>query len=69
MKNYTISKMVCTNCGQEGIPIPRPLSRSREKNHLKKLYCLNCREYHNHMELRDNWDAEYLKMEVENEQI
>ena len=58
--NYTISKMICTNCGQEGIPIPRKVSKVREKGHLKKLYCIHCKDYYNHKEIRT--DAENVRL-------
>lgn len=56
-RNFTISRMICSNCGNEGIPIPRKSSGAREEGHMKELYCLTCREYHNHIELRSDWDA------------
>ena len=55
-KNFTVSKMVCTNCGRVGIPIPRKASRAREEGHLKELYCFGCKETHNHREFRNEWD-------------
>lgn len=39
----------CTQCGQKGLPICRE-GRSREKGHLKILYCLNCGVEVNHVE-------------------
>lgn len=62
-RNYTISRMICTNCGKEGIPIPRKISNAREEGHLKELYCLYCRAYHNHKELRSDWDEIKAKQE------
>lgn len=55
-KNFTISRMVCTNCNREGIPIPRKVSQARAQGHLKELYCLTCRGFHNHIEFRSEWD-------------
>ena len=40
----------CTRCGNKGISVVRDKKRSREKGHLKKLYCLTCKEEVNHVE-------------------
>ena len=40
----------CTRCGNKGISVVRDKKRSREKGHLKKLYCLTCKEEINHVE-------------------
>ncbi|MCF0124443.1 MAG: hypothetical protein HUJ68_01575 [Clostridia bacterium] len=50
--DFTISKFYCCKCGNCGIPIPRKNSKQREKNHKKKIYCLKCKEYTNHIEYR-----------------
>lgn len=47
------SKFYCTKCGQEGLPIMRPKGHRREPGHLKKLYCIYCKEEVNHAEVRD----------------
>lgn len=64
-RNFTISRMVCTNCGKEGIPIPRKASQTRSQGHLKELYCIYCRGYHNHTEVRSEWDKYKLNILVE----
>ena len=46
------SKFFCTKCGAEGMPIMRPRGHQREAGHLKKLYCLHCKEETNHAEVR-----------------
>ena len=51
-KQYAISKMYCTCCGNEGIPIPRKNGSYREAGHLKKLFCINCDKIVNHVEIR-----------------
>ena len=66
-KNFTISRMICTNCGKEGIPIPRKTSQTREQGHLKDLYCPNCKAYHNHQEIRSDWDRYRLEEQKEPE--
>lgn len=51
-KEITKSEFYCTKCGQRGIPIARRAGIQREAGHLKKLYCLHCREETNHAEIR-----------------
>lgn len=41
-RKMNISMMVCSECGNLGIPVLRPLGRQREKNHKKTLYCPCC---------------------------
>lgn len=56
MKGYnpmTESQFYCTKCGRKGIPIPRKKGQQRERGHLKKLYCLFCKEETNHAEVRE----------------
>lgn len=48
----TISRFICTKCNNEGIPLPRFIGKQREKNHLKNIYCIHCKEKHNHVEIR-----------------
>ena len=52
-KEITISDFYCVKCGNKGIPIPRKLNSTREPGHLKKLYCLYCKDTVNHVECRD----------------
>lgn len=47
-----ISRMFCSQCGKEGIPIPRKESHLREKFHKKWLYCPSCKKKTNHIECR-----------------
>lgn len=47
----TSSKFFCTKCGNEGIPILR--NQMREPGHLKRLYCLHCKEVINHAEVSE----------------
>jgi hypothetical protein len=49
---FSISKFYCTQCGREGIPIPRKDGRNREPGHLKRLYCINCKKEHNFVEVK-----------------
>ena len=60
---FTISEFYCTKCGNKGVPIPRKASRHRERGHLKKLFCLHCKDNTNHVEIRpfDYDKDEFLK--------
>lgn len=66
-KNFTISDFYCTKCGNKGVPIPRRDSRIREKGHLKRLYCIYCKEVVNHVEIRacDTYSYEDFKKDFE----
>lgn len=60
-KHYCLSpsKFYCTQCGNEGMIIPRKQGQERKSGHLKKLYCLNCREIINHVEIREMGNYTY----------
>ena len=51
--NMTPSRFFCTQCGREGIPVQRKKGQEREGGHLKKLYCMYCKQEVNHAEVRD----------------
>lgn len=52
-KSQTItSDFYCTKCGRKGIPIARKIGSQREPEHLKRLYCIYCKEAVNHAEVR-----------------
>lgn len=46
------SRFFCTQCGREGIPLPRIEGQYREPGHLKNLYCIYCKCECNHAEVR-----------------
>lgn len=48
----TVSDFYCTQCGKQGIMIPRKVNAQREAGHLKKMYCLHCKQEHNFVEIR-----------------
>lgn len=52
-RHFTISDFYCVECGNKGIPIGRRQDQQRERDHLKKIYCLHCQEETNHVEARD----------------
>lgn len=46
----------CTNCGKFNMTISKKVGRKKEKGHLKKLYCVNCKKECNCAEvLRTNF--------------
>ncbi len=47
-----ISDFYCTKCGKKGIPIARKTNKQREPEHLKRLYCIYCKEEINHAEIK-----------------
>ena len=47
-----MSEFYCIRCGRLGIPIPRKKGAEREGGHLKKLWCLYCKEEVNHVECK-----------------
>lgn len=51
----------CMKCGKKGIPLPRNKGRVRKENHIKHLWCLNCRERTPHMECRNEEEKEKMK--------
>lgn len=51
-RKYSISKFICTQCGSE-IYLPRTKNKQREKDHLKIIYCIKCKERVNHREVRE----------------
>lgn len=51
-KEVVKSDFYCTKCGKRGIPIVRKTNQQREAGHLKKLFCLYCKESVNHVEIR-----------------
>ena len=59
------SEFYCTRCGKRGIPIIRRPGQQREPGHLKKLYCLNCNEEVNHVEIRPYGSYRYEDFEEE----
>jgi ribosomal protein L33 len=57
MSNFTISKFQCTQCSST-IFLPRKKSKQKERDHLKKIYCIECRDEINHKETREfDWEA------------
>lgn len=51
-RKVTYSDFYCLQCTNK-ITLPRKNSRQREKNHLKSIFCIHCKGYVNHYEVRD----------------
>lgn len=56
-------KFYCTQCGKEGIPVVRKNGNFREKGHLKKLWCLNCKQETNHAEITAKYTVDMFLYE------
>ena len=53
MTNFiTDHDFYCCKCGNKGLPIIRQKKKQREAGHLKKLWCIKCKEEINHVECR-----------------
>lgn len=50
--DFSVSRMFCCNCRNEGIPITRKVGQFRSPGHLKKMYCIYCQKEWNHAEIR-----------------
>ena len=63
---FTVSDFYCTCCASKGVPIPRKSNKQREKGHMKKMYCVNCKKEVNHIEIRpfDVYTLEDLKKDI-----
>lgn len=58
-QEITTSEFYCTKCGKKGIPIARRVGKQREAGHLKRLYCMYCKEDVNHAEIRPFGEYNY----------
>lgn len=54
MKRYafSISDFICQECGFS-FPLPRKKVRTREKGHIKDLYCAKCKRVTKFKEIRE----------------
>ena len=59
------STFYCTKCGNRGLPVIRRSGAEREAGHLKKLYCIHCKEEWNFAEVRPFGDYNYEDFLVE----
>lgn len=58
MAKYELHDFYCLNCGKQGIGIQRKLGKQREGFHRKKLWCYHCKMECNHIEVRNQEEAE-----------
>ena len=54
----------CTACGQKSLPCFRTVN-SKEKGHLKKLWCPNCKQEVNCAEITNSYTVEMFRYEFE----
>ena len=54
IRKCTFSDFYCTQCSVKGIPILRQPGKEKEPGHLKKLFCLNCNDLRNMVEIKPN---------------
>lgn len=66
MAKTTESTFYCTRCGKRGIPIQRKKGAEREGGHLKKLYCVFCKDEVNHVECKSSYTHENFLFEYNN---
>lgn len=50
---FTISQCICPDCKNK-FPIPRKISKQREKGHLKDIWCPFCKETKTMLEIRES---------------
>lgn len=48
----------CINCGHKGIPICRRISKQHKSFHRKLMYCPNCKHTVNHIECKNEKEAQ-----------
>ena len=67
-QKYEIHSFYCSKCGFE-IPLPRKKSKRKEPAHLKRLYCIRCKEEINFIEdnQRTFFYNEFIKELQDNE--
>lgn len=61
------SEFYCTRCGNKGLPIVRRKGYEREAGHLKRIFCLHCKEEVNHVECKEFTKYTYQDFLVERE--
>lgn len=65
MAHYISSKFFCINCGKESIPLARKENQLHSKFHRKVLYCPWCKNTVNHIEVRNDEEAEEFRQSFE----
>ena len=61
--SYVQNDFYCINCGKKNLPLFRRASHLHEKFHRKRLYCFNCKQEINMVEVKNEEEAaEFLEM-------
>lgn len=66
MSRFEQHRFFCTRCGNEGLPVYRNAASQRGKGHLKKLWCIHCKDEVNHYECYTAQDIEKFRRKFEN---
>ena len=66
MAAYEIHDFYCLNCGKKSIPLSRKSGHQHARNHRKKLYCPNCKQEVNHIEIKTEEDRQQFLEKFEN---
>lgn len=66
MPKFENHRFFCTKCGNEGLTVWRSIGQQRGKGHLKKLWCIHCKQEVNHFECYNDKDVEKFKRKFEN---
>ena len=66
MAAYEIHDFYCLNCGKKSIPLPRKSGHQHARNHRKRLYCPNCKQEVNHIEIKNEEDRQQFLEKFEN---
>ena len=52
INKMTFNEFYCTQCGRRNFDLPRKRGREREPGHLKKIFCPQCKDTVNHVEVK-----------------
>ena len=66
MAAYEIHDFYCLNCGKKSIPLSRKSGHQHARNHRKRLYCPNCKQEINHIEIKNEEDRQQFLEKFEN---
>ena len=58
MAKYEMHDFYCINCGRKGLPCQRKIGKLHGEFHRKKLWCCGCKTEVNHVEIRNQEEAE-----------
>ena len=66
MAQFENHQFYCIHCGNQGIPLPRKTGKLKEKEHLKNLYCIYCKEITRHIEIKNDYEINEFKEKFRN---